>query len=62
MNTQDIIYPIGEATEWTFENILVPMADPMNLGIVVLGFIGLVFWLRLQKKYNDKSKSDGTIA
>ena len=62
MNTQDIIYPNGESTEWTFENILVPMADPMNLGIVVLGFIGLAFWLRLQKKYNDKAKSDGTIA
>jgi hypothetical protein len=62
MNTQEIITPIGKAMEWSFENILVPMADPLNLGVVILGLVGLVYWLRLQKKYNDQAKSDGTIA
>ena len=62
MNTQEIITPIGKAMEWSFKNILAPMSDPLNLGVVLLGLVGLVYWLRLQKKYNDQAKSDGTIA
>jgi hypothetical protein len=62
MNTQEIITPIGKAMEWSFENILVPMSDPINSGFIILCLVGLVIWLRLQKKYNDQANSDGTMA
>ena len=61
MNTQEIIYPIGKFIEWTFENVLVPIASPMNISVIILGFVGLAFWLRLQKKFTEKAKRDGTI-
>tara|TARA_Y100000739_G_C20195283_1_gene278525 strand:- start:18 stop:206 length:189 start_codon:yes stop_codon:yes gene_type:complete len=61
MNTQDVIYPIGEFLEWTFDSILMPMADPLNLGILLLSLVGGIYWLYLQKKYTDKAKNDGTI-
>jgi len=61
MNTQEVIYPIGEMLKWSFENVLAPIADPMNAGVVILGCIGLVFWLRLQKKYSAQAKAEGTL-
>ncbi len=61
MNTQEIITPVAKFIEWTFENLLVPIASPMNTAVVALGLVGLVFWLRLQKKYTEKAKQDGTI-
>jgi len=61
MNTQEIITPVAKFIEWTFETVLVPIASPMNIGVIILGFVGLAFWLRLQKKYTEKAKQDGTI-
>jgi hypothetical protein len=61
MNTQEIITPVAKFIEWTFENLLVPIASPMNTAVVALGFVGLALWLRLQKKYTEKAKQDGTI-
>ena len=62
MNTQDIITPLAKFTEWSFKTILVPMADPLNLGIFLLSAAGGLYWIRLQKKYTEKAKKDGTIA
>ncbi len=61
MNTQEILTPVAKFIEWTFENVLVPIASPMNTAVVLLGFVGLAFWLRMQKKYTEKAKRDGTI-
>lgn len=62
MNTQEIITPVAKFIEWTFETILVPISSPFNMSVIALGFIGLFFWLRLQKKYNDKAEEEGRIA
>lgn len=61
MNTQEVIYPIGEMLQWSFSNLLIPIADSMNAGVVILGFVGLIFWLRLQKKYSAQAQADGTL-
>ena len=47
--------------QWSFSNLLIPIADSMNAGVVILGFVGLVFWLRLQKKYSAQAQADGTL-
>lgn len=61
MNTQEVITPVAKFIEWTFETVLVPMSSPFNIGVVVLGFAGLFFWLRLQKKYTAKAEEEGGI-
>ena len=47
--------------EWSFENVLVHISAPLNAGVVILGFVGLLFWLRLQKKYSAQAKAEGTL-
>ena len=32
-----------------------------NYSLIVLGFVGLFYWLNLQKKFNDKAKKEGTL-
>ena len=62
MNTQDIITPIGKFLEWSFETLLVPITGPFNWATIALGLGGLVFWLRLQKRYNKEAKEAGRVA
>lgn len=62
MNTQDIITPIGKFLEWSFETFLVPVTGPFNLATIALGLGGLVFWLRLQNRYNKEAKEAGRVA
>ena len=61
MNTQEIITPVAKFIELTFETFLVPISSPFNSGVIVLGFVGLLFWLRLQKKYTQKAEQDGDL-
>jgi hypothetical protein len=61
MNTQDVITPLAQFIEWTFNTVLVPMSDGFNWAVIAIGLGGLLFWLRLQKKYNAQAEQDGTI-
>lgn len=61
MNTQEVITPLAQFIEWTFNTVLVPMSESFNWAVIGVGVVGLVFWLRLQKKYNAQAEQDGTI-
>lgn len=61
MNTQDIITPLAQFVEWTFTTVLVPMSNSFNWAVIALGLGGLMFWLRLQKKYNTRAEQEGSI-
>lgn len=61
MNTQDLINPLAQFIEWTFQTLLLPISDMFNWGVIALGLAGLAFWLRLQSKFNARAKQDGTI-
>jgi len=61
MNTQDIITPLAQFVEWTFQTVLVPMSNGFNWAVIGLGLGGLFFWLRLQKKYNNRAEQEGSI-
>jgi len=61
MNLQDLIIPLGKFIEWTFETLLVPMSNPINLGIIVLSLGGILFWLRKQRQYSDQARQSGDI-
>lgn len=58
--------PIAALIKWTFDYILVPIGElpdyiNPNYIFLVLGFVGLFYWLRLQAKYNKKAEQEGGI-
>ncbi|MEC8663483.1 MAG: hypothetical protein VXY03_06350 [Bacteroidota bacterium] len=61
MNTQDIITPLAQFVEWTFTTVLLPISNGFNWAVIALGLGGLLFWLRLQKKFNNRAEQEGTI-
>ena len=61
MNTQEIITQVAKFIEWTFETLLVPMSSTFNSAVILLGIVGLLFWLRLQKKYTQNAEQNGDL-
>ncbi|MDG1262274.1 MAG: hypothetical protein P8H59_12380 [Flavobacteriales bacterium] len=61
MSPQDILYPLGEFLTATFEVGLLPITNLFNYGAIVLGFVGLAVWLRMQLSYTAKARKEGTI-
>lgn len=60
---QYIVEPIAALIKWTFDTILVPlgelpsMINPNNI-FLVIGFIGMFYWLNLQRKYNKEAANN----
>ena len=49
---------LGDVLQWTF-NILendMPTTFLVNTGAVLLGFVGLFYWLNLQRKFNAQAE------
>jgi|LakMenEpi03Aug12_release.lakeMendotaPanAssembly.Ray.scaffolds.fasta_scaffold655310_2 hypothetical protein len=59
MNLQDIINPIGDLMTASFEYIIEPLSGLINVAIVVVGAVGLIYWLAAQKKYTDQARREG---
>ncbi len=63
---QYIVEPIAALIKWTFDNLLVPIGDLTGLMnpntiFTILGGLGLLYWLRMQSKYNKKAEQEGGI-
>lgn len=46
------------------EGLFIPyeiVGNIFNYSCIVLGFVGLFYWLNLQKKFNQKAKDNGTL-
>ena len=57
MSSTKVFYAISDFLTWTFglyENV----GNIFNYSVIVLGFIGLFYWLNWQKKFNEKAKND----
>ncbi len=60
MSSSDFFYGLGDL----LETVLMPLDDDwgltslMNTGCLLLGFVGLGFWLNEQRKYNAKAEGD----
>lgn len=60
-----IVNPIAAFLKWTFDFILVPLGElptliNPNYIFLYIGFIGLIIWLRMQRKYDKKAELEGT--
>ena len=58
-----IVGPIAALIKWTFDNILVPIGDlpgfanPNNI-FIVMGFLGMFYWLNMQRKFNKEAANN----
>jgi hypothetical protein len=60
MNFQDLLIPLADFMVLTFD-MTMPFAEIVNNLCVVVGAVGLVFWLRLQMKYSKQAVQEGGI-
>lgn len=58
---QDFAFGLGHFLEWTFTFITALGWAPVYM-ISGLLFVGLVYWLNQQGRYNRKAKADNTLA
>ena len=56
MSSKDFFTGLGDLLNgaWFYDNI----GNIFNYSVIVLGFIGLFYWLNIQKKLNDKASKD----
>ena len=47
--------------EWTFQTVLVPMSNPFNLGVILMGLAGIALWLRKQGQFSAEAREKGGI-
>ena len=57
----DFVYALGDIFYWLFENTLEPLGNLPNDAFLLLGFAGLFIWLKMQKKFNEEAKANGTL-
>ena len=50
----------GDLFEWTFRLMEGPNRN-MNIVFIVIGFIGAIYWLSRQFKYNQEAEQSRTI-
>jgi len=59
MTFTDFIYGLGNIIDATL-SFLPTLGNYANYSIIVIGVIGLFYWLNLQNKYNKKAAEEGT--
>jgi hypothetical protein len=59
MTFTDFIYATGDVLESSFK-VLPLIGNNFNYIVIVLGFVGLAYWLTFQLKKTKQAKRDGT--
>lgn len=52
-----LAYPLGDLFTWTF-GILEFLENWPNNIFIITGFLGLIYWLREQSKYNKEAAAN----
>ncbi|RYM33951.1 hypothetical protein ERX46_08270 [Brumimicrobium glaciale] len=58
MTYTELVVELGDWTLWTTELLFETVGNVFNYAVIVLGFVGLFIWLRLQAKYNRQAAND----
>ena len=58
---REIVYCLGDIFTWIFENTLEPLGNIPNWIFIILGFIGLFIWLKMQSNFNAEAKQNETM-
>ena len=51
MSSSKLFYGIADFMQWTF-GFFESVGNIFNYSCIVLGFVGLFYWLNLQRKFN----------
>lgn len=54
------MYNLGDVFTWTFK-ILESLGNLPNILFVIIGFVGLAFWLMKQSQYSKRDKREGNL-
>lgn len=54
------VYGLADFFQWTF-NLLKLLRNGFNYTYVIIGIIGIVVWMKVQKKYDDAADKNGTL-
>lgn len=57
MDSPTVFHAIGDLLTWTF-GIFEVIGNTFNYSVIVLGFVGLFYWLNLQRKFNAQAASN----
>jgi hypothetical protein len=57
MSSELIFRGLGDLLTWTF-GIFEVLGNAFNYSVIVLGFIGLFYWLNLQRKFNAAAENN----
>ncbi|MFN5032241.1 MAG: hypothetical protein ACK5FX_08485 [Flavobacteriia bacterium] len=57
MSSSDFFYGIGDFLTWAF-GFFEWVGNKFNTVLLLLGFVGLFYWLNTQKKLSDKAAKD----
>lgn len=58
MTYTEFVEDLGDGLLWTTEILFESVGNVFNYAVIVLGFVGLFIWLRLQAKYNKEAAND----
>ncbi|MGM0479840.1 MAG: hypothetical protein ACQERC_11505 [Bacteroidota bacterium] len=58
MNSTEILVGLGDFILWTTEILFENIGNLFNDAMIILGFVGLLIWLRLQHKYNQEAANN----
>lgn len=56
MTSSTVFHAIGDFLTWTF-GIFEVIGNSFNYAVIVLGFVGLFYWLNLQRKFNAQASA-----
>ena len=58
MTSTEIFVSIGDFILWTTELLFHNVGNLFNDAMIILGFVGLFIWLRLQHRYNKEAENN----
>ena len=58
MNSRDFWWAVGDGLQWFLGLIYDNVGNIFNYSCIVLGFIGLFYWLNLQRKFSNEAANN----
>lgn len=58
MSSKEIFESLGDAILWSTEILFENVGNVFNTAVIITGFIGLFFWLKTQRKFNEKAANN----
>ena len=58
MSSKEIFESLGDFILWTTQIIYENIGNVFNYAAIVLGFVGLFYWLNYQRKFNAQAEND----